>query len=132
MRTGGLDAQFFAFWIEPKHVKQRVCVKRTLQMLDALRSVKGLTIAPSSSEIRRAAAAGRPAAVPCIECGHAIENDLGVLRVYASLGIRYITLTWNNSTDWADSCAEPPRHNGLEARPARAVTERTSRFPAEA
>ncbi len=113
MRAGGLDAQFFACWIEPRHVKAGTCAKRTLQMIDAIRRVPGLTVAVSADDVRRAAAAGKPAAIPCIEGGHAIENDLGVMRTFAALGVRYMTLTWNNSTDWADACAERPRHNGL-------------------
>jgi len=110
MRKGGLDAQFFACWIEPRHVAERSCARRTLQMIDALHRVKGVAIARTSSDIRRAR---DPAGVLCIEGGHAIENDLGVLRRFAELGVRYMTLTWNNSTDWADACAERPRHNGL-------------------
>jgi membrane dipeptidase len=48
-----------------------------------------------------------------IEGGHSIENDLGLLRLYHQLGVRYMTLTWANANDWADSSGEPPRHNGL-------------------
>ncbi len=113
MRAGGLDAQFFAFWIEPKHVAAGVEVQRTLQMLDALRRVKGLEVCRSAADVRRAARARRPAGIACIEGGHAIRNDLAVLRVYASLGIRYMTLTWNQSTDWADAAAQAPKHGGL-------------------
>lgn len=118
MRAGGLDAQFFACWIEPKHVRERVCVRRTLDMIDALRGVEArargaFAIARSAADIRRAAARGIPAGVACIEGGHAIENDLSALRMFAELGVRYMTLTWNNSTDWADACGERPRHGGL-------------------
>jgi membrane dipeptidase len=49
-----------------------------------------------------------------IEGGHAIENSLGALRAYYALGVRYMTLTHNSHTDWADSAAQvPPRHHGL-------------------
>lgn len=118
MRRGGLDAQFLACWIEPRHVEQGIAVRRTLDMIDAIRGVERrargrFRVAVSASEVRRAAAAGIPAGVPCIEGGHAIENDLAALRMFAALGVRYMTLTWNNSTDWADAAAETPRHDGL-------------------
>ena len=48
-----------------------------------------------------------------IEGGHAIENSLGALRAYYDLGVRYMTLTHNVHTDWADSAAAPPQHGGL-------------------
>lgn len=42
-----------------------------------------------------------------------INNSLPILRSYADLGVRYLTLTHNVSTDWADSAADRPRHGGL-------------------
>ena len=48
-----------------------------------------------------------------IEGGHAIENSLGALRAYYDLGVRYMTLTHNVHTDWADAAADTPEHGGL-------------------
>jgi membrane dipeptidase len=48
-----------------------------------------------------------------VEGGHAIENSLGALRDYYALGVRHMTLTWNNALPWADSNRDPPLHNGL-------------------
>ena len=42
-----------------------------------------------------------------------IDNDLGVLRQYAALGVRYLTLTHFKNNDWADSSTDKPAHNGL-------------------
>jgi membrane dipeptidase len=50
-----------------------------------------------------------------MEGGHMIDDDLGLLRSYASLGIRYLTLTHSVNTNWADSSGDSPRHNGLTA-----------------
>ena len=48
-----------------------------------------------------------------LEGGQAIDSDLAVLRTYADLGVRYLTLTHTNNTPWADSSAKPGEHNGL-------------------
>jgi membrane dipeptidase len=70
--------------------------------------------AGTAAEVRAAHARGHIASLLGIEGGHAIENSLGALRAYYDLGVRYMTLTHNVHTDWADSAAEtPPRHHGL-------------------
>ena len=48
-----------------------------------------------------------------IEGGHAIENSLPTLREFYRLGVRYMTLTWNNTNDWADAARGEKKHNGL-------------------
>src|SRR3712207_4095484 len=53
-----------------------------------------------------------------IEGGHAIEDSLAALRDFYRLGIRYMTLTHNNTNNWADSNwvdqgREKPKNNGL-------------------
>jgi membrane dipeptidase len=50
-----------------------------------------------------------------IEGGHMIDDDLGLLRLYAALGVRYMTLTHYHDTSWADSSADKPQHDGLTA-----------------
>jgi len=48
-----------------------------------------------------------------MEGGHMIDNDLGLLRLYATLGVRYLTLTHSLNTTWADSSGDKPTHDGL-------------------
>jgi membrane dipeptidase len=48
-----------------------------------------------------------------IEGGHAIEDSLYAHRDFYRLGVRYMTLTHNNTNNWADSCCSPARHGGL-------------------
>jgi membrane dipeptidase len=53
-----------------------------------------------------------------IEGGHSIENDIRLLRSYYRLGVRYMTLSWSNTNEWADSSGDinDPKvqhHNGL-------------------
>ena len=57
------------------------------------------------------------------EGGHCIDNSLGVLRAFYRLGVRYLTLTHNENTDWADSATDEPRHGGLTAFGREVVAE---------
>jgi membrane dipeptidase len=72
-----------------------------------------LRLATSVAEIRAAHRDGRIASLFGMEGGHAIEDSLGALRAYYDLGVRYMTLTHNVHTSWADSAALPPVHGGL-------------------
>jgi membrane dipeptidase len=48
-----------------------------------------------------------------LEGGHMIENSLGLLRAFYRDGVRYMTLTHNQNTDWADAAMDSLRHGGL-------------------
>jgi membrane dipeptidase len=70
-------------------------------------------MATTAADILSAKKRGRIAILMGLEGGHAIDSDLSVLRSYADLGVRYLTLTHTNHTPWADSSAKPSEHNGL-------------------
>jgi len=72
-----------------------------------------LQFATSVADIRAAHKAGKIASLLGMEGGHAIEDSLGALRAYYDLGVRYMTLTHNVTTSWADSQAVPAEHGGL-------------------
>ena len=69
--------------------------------------------ATSTADIRRAKAQGKIAALMGIEGGHAIEDSLMALRDFTGSGVRYMTLTHNNTNNWADACCDTAKHNGL-------------------
>ena len=122
-RRGNLAAEFFALWPDPAQCPGARYALRTLTLLDAVREQvrrhpTELTLCTSPKEILAARAANKFAILLGIEGGHAIENSLALLRLYHALGVRYITLTWANSNDWADSSGDiddptVPHHNGL-------------------
>ena len=117
MREGGLDALFFSIYM-PGDVTGPLAVKRALQQIDAVREAvrthpRELMLATSVADIRRAVAERKIAALMGMEGGHMIDADLGVLRGYAALGVRYLTLTHSLNTTWADSSGDTPAHNGL-------------------
>ena len=117
MRAGGLDALFFSIWV-PGDVDGPHAVRRALQQIDKVREAvrlhpKDLMLATSVADIRRAAVQGKIAALMGMEGGHMIDDDLGLLREYATLGVRYMTLTHSLNTSWADSSGDQPVHDGL-------------------
>lgn len=117
MREGGLDALFFSIWI-PGDVTGPPAVKRALDQIDAVREAvrthpQDLMLATTAADIRRAAAEHKIAALMGVEGGHMIDSDLGLLRTYAALGVRYLTLTHALNTTWADSSGEKGVHDGL-------------------
>jgi membrane dipeptidase len=119
MREGGLDALFFSIWM-PGDVTGAAAIKQALQQIDKVREAvrlhpRDLVLATSAADIRRAAADRRIAALMGVEGGHMIDEDLGVLRMYAALGVRYMTLTHSLNTAWADSSGDKPAHDGLTA-----------------
>jgi membrane dipeptidase len=117
MREGGLGAIFFSIYI-PGTITGPEAVKRALDQIDAVRECAAkhpndLVLAVTAADVHRARQAGRIAALMGVEGGHMIADDLGVLRIYAALGVRYMTLTHMVNTDWADSSTDKPAHNGL-------------------
>jgi membrane dipeptidase len=118
MRQGGLTAEFFSLYIRPWYVEHGGAARRTLDMIDSVyraveRHPKDLLLATSVADIRRAKKQNKIAALMGIEGGHAIENSLAALREFHRLGVRYMTLTWNNTNDWADAGRGEQTHNGL-------------------
>ena len=117
MREGGLDALFFSIWV-PSDVTGPPAVKRSLDLIDAVREAvrthpNDLVLATTAADIRRAAAEHKIAALMGMEGGHMIDDDLRLLRDYAALGVRYLTLTHFKNNNWADSSTDKPAHNGL-------------------
>jgi membrane dipeptidase len=121
-KAGNLGAEFFSIWVEPKQWKGQYA-HRTLALIDAVyqqaaKHPDHMMMAFSPSDITKARQQHKLAALMGIEGGHSIENDIGLLRDYYRLGVRYMTLTWSNSNEWADSSGDlddpnVEHHNGL-------------------
>ena len=118
MKEGGLTAEFFSVYVDRSYAAAGGSARRALDQIDlvyraAERYPEKLSMATSVADIRRAKKQGKIAALMGIEGGHAIENSLMALRDFYRLGVRYMTLTHNNTNDWADSSRDQPKHNGL-------------------
>ena len=118
MKQGGLSAEFFSLYVRPWYVAHGGAARRTLDMIDSVyraveRHPNDLMLATTAGDIRRAKKQKKIAALLGIEGGHAIENSLATLREFHRLGVRYMTLTWNNTNDWADAGRGEKKHHGL-------------------
>lgn len=128
MKAGGLNAQFFAVYVDKDFVGKRGDqgggpARRAMDMIGVVyeqvqKHPDQLEMAYTADDVRRIVKSGRIAALMGIEGGHAIEDSLYALRNFHRLGIRYMTLTHTNTNDWADSEADLKNtsvrhHNGL-------------------
>jgi membrane dipeptidase len=126
LRRGGVGAQFWSVYVPGEAAG---AARTQLEQIDLTRRLiarypEALRLAGTAAEIHAAHRAGRIGSMLGIEGGHAIENSLGALRAYYDLGVRYMTLTHNTHTDWADSAAQdPPRWHGLNAFGEEVVRE---------
>jgi membrane dipeptidase len=119
MRDGGLSAIFFSIWISGK-IHGPEAVKKALDQIDAVSETvrkhpNDLILATSAEDVRAAKQQNKIAALMGVEGGHMMGNDLAVLRTFAALGVRYMTLTHMENNEWADSSTATPEHNGLTA-----------------
>ena len=121
-RAGNLGAEFFSIWVDPD-TNQGHFAKRTFDLIDSVYEQAAhhpdrMMMAYSVADIEDAHKQKKLAALMGIEGGHSIENDIRLLRDYYRLGVRYMTLTWSNTNEWADSSGDiddskVQHHNGL-------------------
>lgn len=117
MKKGGLNALFFSIYMAgtvtgPKAVNDAIERIAAVHRL-AEEAPDQVALCVTADQVRKAHKQGKIAALMGMEGGHMINNSLAVLRTYAELGVRYLTLTHSVNTDWADSSGDQPKHNGL-------------------
>ena len=122
IRAGNLGAQFFSIWPDLERYRGHY-PRRTLELIDSIyqqvaRHRDRMMMAFTADDILQAHREHKLAALMGIEGGHAIDNNLGLLRDYYRLGVRYMTLTHYETTDWADSSSDVDdphvkHHDGL-------------------
>ena len=132
VRRGNLGAEFFSIWVDPE-TNQGHFARHTFDLIDSVYEQAAwhpdrMMMASSVADIERAHQEHKLAALMGIEGGHSIENDIRLLRDYYRLGVRYMTLSWSNTNEWADSSgdindAKVQHHNGLTDFGKRVVLE---------
>ena len=130
LRRGGVGAQFWSAYTSSRISEPEAAVS-VLEQIDAIRRLAvaypdDLELAYTADDVERVRRAGRIASLIGVEGGHTIASSLGVLRALAALGIRYLTLTHNDNTSWADSATADPGVGGLD-EDGRAVVRALNR-----
>jgi membrane dipeptidase len=124
-KEGGLDVQFFSIWTDktprnkearPDDPVGRGFFKDANQEIDSLeiltlRNLSRMTIATSYKQVKKGIKQKKLVALIGVEGGHMIEDDIAKLDSLAKRGMRYMTLTWNNSTSWATSAMDETEHS---------------------
>src|SRR2546429_8784932 len=120
LRAGGVGAQFWAAYVPVTTMDSGPHpAVYALEQIDLIKRLcakypRDLAMAYRAADVERNFKAGKISCLIGIEGGHAIENSLGALRMFAALGVRYITLTHWRSLSWATASTDTARH-GLSA-----------------
>lgn len=117
-KKSGITGEFFSIYTSGTDYEKGGKMRRAMDLIDAtMREVEkhpnALVACTTAADIRRAKKANRVCALMGIEGGYVIENSLSALRNFYRLGIRYMTLTHNVSSDWADAHRGEAKNNGL-------------------
>lgn len=118
LRKGGVGAQFWSAYVPVDEIAKGTSARYCREQIELIRALcarysQDLELATSAADIERIVKSGKIASLIGIEGGHAIENSLELLREFHALGARYMTLTHNDTIDWADAATDEPRHGGL-------------------
>jgi len=121
MLQGGVDAQLFSIWCDGNKVNPYQWANREMDTVLAWtnRNPYKMMLALTANDMMKASRQNKLGVAFGVEGGHMIENDLNKLESLYKKGARYMTLTWNNSTDWATSAQDETtkgdslKHKGL-------------------
>tara|TARA_R110000765_G_scaffold106213_4_gene196554 strand:+ start:3735 stop:4916 length:1182 start_codon:yes stop_codon:yes gene_type:complete len=115
MKKGGVDVQFFSVWSDGDQLNPYAFAHRQIDSLDAVikRNPDKIVKVGNSKELQKVIKQHKIAALIGLEGGHQFENDLDKMEALYNRGVRYITLTWNNSTPWATSASDETKPEGV-------------------
>ncbi len=127
LRAGGVGAQFWSVYVRAELAGESA-VSATLEQIDCVEQLLArypdtLARARSAADMEQARTEGRIASLMGAEGGHSINCSLATLRALYRLGVRYMTLTHNDNTPWADSATDKPGVGGLSAFGREVVRE---------
>ncbi|MFB7677473.1 dipeptidase [Kitasatospora purpeofusca] len=127
LTAGGVGAQFWSVYV-PSRLAGDHAVSATLEQIDFVHALvdrfpERLRLALTADDLEAARSEGRIASLIGAEGGHSIDCSLATLRALYALGVRYMTLTHNDNTPWADSATDKPAAGGLTAFGEEVVRE---------
>ena len=107
-KEAGVDIQIFSIWCDGVKEQPYALANRQIDSVYewTRRNPGQMMMVYNSKDLAMAVKQKKLGAMLGVEGGHMIENDLSKLEALYKRGVRYMTLTWNNSTDWASSAME--------------------------
>jgi membrane dipeptidase len=117
LHAGRVGGQFWSVYIDGT-ITGDAAIRETIEQIDIVRRMidaypQDLELARTADDILRIHKSGRVASMIGVEGGRQIGGSLAALRQYYNLGVRYMTLTHNQTTEWADSATDEPKYDGL-------------------
>lgn len=127
LHQGRVGGQFWSVYISGT-ITGDAAIRETIQEIDVVRRMidaypKDLELARTADDVMRIHKAGKVASMIGVEGGRQIGGSLAALRQYYNLGARYMTLTHNQTTEWADSATDDPKYGGLSPFGVQVVHE---------
>ncbi|MFL6753248.1 MAG: dipeptidase [Sphingomicrobium sp.] len=127
LHRGRVGGQFWSVYIDGT-ITGDAAIRETIQQIDIVRRMiegypNDLELASSADDVVRIHKGGRIASMIGVEGGRQIGGSLAALRQYYNLGARYMTLTHNQTTEWADSATDEPKYGGLSPFGVQVVHE---------
>lgn len=108
MFIGGVDAQMFSIFCGGEQKEPYAFANQEMDSVYAWvnRNPAKMMLVYTPADFKKAIKEKKLATMFGVEGGHMIENDLPKLDALHKRGMRYMTITWNNSTPWATSAAD--------------------------
>ena len=127
LRAGRVGGQFWSVYITGTLTGDEA-IRTTIEQIDTARRIidaypRYLELASTADDVVRIHRSGKIASMLGIEGGRQIGGSMAALRQFYNLGVRYMTLTHNQTTEWADSGTEDPKHDGLSPFGVEVVKE---------
>lgn len=127
LRRGGVAGQFWSVWVHTD-LAGADSVQATLEQIDFVHRMveaypNDFQWAVTAEDVEQARTTGHVASLIGVEGGNQMNNSLAVLREFARAGVRYMTLTWNSSTEWADAAVGEVLHDGINDRGREVIAE---------
>ena len=127
LHAGRVGGQFWSVYIDGTFTGDEA-IRRTIDQIDIVDRMiaaypNDLERALTADDVVRIHKRGKVASMIGIEGGRQIGGDLAALRQFYRLGARYMTLTHNQTTEWADSATDEAKYDGLSPFGLKVVAE---------